>query len=88
LYQQVIANSSGYSMPNPQGIAYQDALKAVDGAKYQPQYLFPQYAPKNQNNQQSQKKMVRSAAGETWEDPSLLDWDPSNYHVKSFVDTL
>lgn len=28
---------------------------------------------------QKKKKYIRTAAGNKWEDPTLLDWDPNDY---------
>jgi len=67
--------------PALQGIAYQDALKMADGTKHQPQYLFPQYAPKNNGNQEVAKKWYRSAGDEKWEDSTLADWDPNDNRI-------
>lgn len=30
----------------------------------------------NNNNKQKTKKVLRSAGGQVWEDPSLVEWDP------------
>ncbi|KAI8327499.1 hypothetical protein BC941DRAFT_364813 [Chlamydoabsidia padenii] len=38
---------------------------------------------KNKNDKDHNKKptVIRHAAGETWEDPSLADWDPNDYRL-------
>jgi len=65
--------------PAQQGVTYQDALKLVDSKT--PQYLFPQYAPKNSGNVQLPKRYFRAGGGEEWEDTSLSEWDSSDYRI-------
>ena len=56
--------------------SYQEALRSMD-KNNQPVYVFPHAAPNKGNyDQQGPKKVMRSAAGEVWEDPTLADWDP------------
>lgn len=40
--------------------------------------------PKREKKEKKPKKIIRTAAGETWEDPSLEEWEKGNGNT-SFI---
>lgn len=40
-----------------------------------------QNIPKTTDPRSKRKPFLRSAGGETWEDPTLADWDPNDYRI-------
>jgi len=64
------------------GTSYQDALKQIN-PNSTPQYVFPHNAPaKNALNPSSVPvRFFRTGADEKWEDPTLGDWNLSDYRL-------
>jgi len=64
------------------GTTYQQALNRLDGKPVE--YVFPHLAPNRGqmlNNSGAQKKYFRKAAYDSWEDPTLSDWDPEDHRI-------
>ena len=67
--------------------SYQQALKAAEGSKSMPKYVFPGNAPSKAEQERIMamqggsgvKRYFRKAAEQQWEDPTLAEWDPSMY---------
>lgn len=68
----------------------QEEIKRVANIKDRPDHQIdyftqkPKYKDKdnnNNNNKQSKPGTVRSAAGKVWADPTLADWDPSDFRI-------
>jgi len=63
--------------------SYQQALGKV--SKHTVQYVFPHLAPNkgqaSANNDPYAKKHLRKAAGEVWEDPTLVEWNPEDHRI-------
>jgi len=65
------------------GTTYQQALKALD-RKGTVQYVFPHLAPNKgqaQQNDDGMKRHFRKAGFESWEDPTLTDWNPEDHRI-------
>jgi len=67
-----------------QGTTYQQALSRLDNKKGGVQYVFPHLAPNKGQVQQTDngmKKFFRKAAMDSWEDPTLSDWDQDDHRI-------
>jgi len=64
------------------GTSYQQALSRID-RKTGPQYVFPHLAPNKGQGLQNEgvKRYFRKAAFESWEDPTLQEWDPEDHRI-------
>jgi len=66
-----------------QGTTYQQALSRLD-KKGGVQYVFPHLAPNKGQVQQTEsglKRFYRKAALDSWEDPTLTEWDPEDHRI-------
>jgi len=66
-----------------QGTSYQQALNRLDNGKGV-QYVFPHLAPNKGQVQQTDnglKRFYRKAALDSWEDPTLAEWDPEDHRI-------